>query len=259
MTDGSLPPTGEGSRGSSSAERDALRQRPKGWPVLHMRWEKLLFLHWRWDVKDLQRRLPAELVVDTFQGAAWLGIVPFFMRRVHPTGLLAIPWLSDFLELNVRTYVTDRHGRPGVWFFSLACNQPIAVELARRTFGLNYVQATMSAPIDNSGWCYYHSQRKGAAASHIEYRPAFSGDPAQIDTLEHFLVERYVLYSRSPTGHLLSGRVHHPAYQITQAEVRACDFSAALADGFPDPGRAPDYMHTSLDQAVEAWSVERVA
>jgi len=243
---------------SSTSDRESLQERPSGWPLLHMRWEKLLFLHWRWDAADLQRRLPPGLTVDTFQGEAWLGVVPFFMSRVHPTGLLAVPWLSDFLELNVRTYVTDRHGQPGVWFFSLACNQPIAVELARRTFGLNYVHATMSAPIDGSGWCHYHSQRKGTAASHIDYRPAFSGDLAQADTLEHFLVERYALYSRSPTGHLLSGRVHHPAYQITTAEVRACDFSAALGDGFADPGRAPDYAHTSLDQAVEAWPVERV-
>ena len=119
-----------------------------------MRWEQLLFLHWAWDPAEIQKTLPRGLFVDTFDGQAWLGIVPFFMRRVHPRGLPCVPWLSDFLELNVRTYVYNSAGRPGIWFYSLVCNQPLAVELAKRCFHFNYVHARMHAQVDQSATVY---------------------------------------------------------------------------------------------------------
>jgi uncharacterized protein len=223
-----------------------------------MRWEKLLFLHWRRVPSEIQSRLPAGLQVDTFQGEAWLGIVPFFMRRVRPTGLPTVPWLSDFLELNVRTYVVDTQGRPGVWFFSLACNQPIAVELARNLFGLSYVHARMSALVDNQGWCRYESHRKGTRPAVLEYRPATSGMPAEPDTLEHFLVERYLLYSQKSSGRLLCGQVNHPRYEIAPVEVGTVDFIAACADGFRDEGRPPDHSVAARNLTVKAWPVHAV-
>jgi len=240
----------------TSADRAALQHRPRGWPVLHMRWEKLLFLHWRWDPADIQSRLPAGLWVDTFQDDAWLGIVPFFMRGVRPTGLPAVPWLSDFLELNVRTYVFDAQGRPGVWFFSLACNQPIAVEIARRTYGLNYVHARMEAKL--VGGCLdYHCARQDsdAAGAGFQYEPVTSGEPASPDSLEFFLVERYLLFARTPSGRLVSGRVHHPPYLIRPTPVALWDFHAAVADGFSDPLRPPDHILGAADLAVAAWPI----
>lgn len=99
--------------------------------VMHQRWESLLFLHWRVPAATIQQTLPAGLTVDTFEGEAYLGISPFFMRQVRPTGLPAVPWLSDFLELNVRTYVYNADGVPGIWFYSLDCDQPLAVAGAR--------------------------------------------------------------------------------------------------------------------------------
>ncbi len=223
-----------------------------------MRWEKLLFLHWRWDAAEIQARLPVGLQVDTFRGEAWLGIVPFFMRRVRPIGLPAVPWLSNFLELNVRTYVVDGHGRPGVWFFSLACNQPVAVELARRTFGLNYVHAKMEVRSDEKGWLRYECARRRASPAVLEYQPTNLGRPAELDSLEHFLVERYILYSLSPTGRLFSGQIHHTRYEFLPAEVRLADFAAARADGFSDPQRPADHGLVARDLRVEAWPIRPV-
>ena len=122
-------------------ERLLVRGRPKTKPVLQMQWKELLFLHWSWDAREIQATLPTGLFADTFDGKAWLAIVPFFMRKVHPMVLPCLPWLSNFLELNVRTYVHDGAGVPGVWFYSLVCNQPLVVELARRWYHLNYVHA----------------------------------------------------------------------------------------------------------------------
>lgn len=238
---------------ASSAARETLAQRPPGWVALHMRWEKLLFLHWRWDPTEIQARLPVGLHVDTFEGEAWLGIVPFYMQRVRPSLLPAVPWLSDFLELNVRTYVVDAQGRPGVWFFSLACNHPVAVVVARGTFGLNYIHAKMRATLDASGWCDYECQRKGAAPARFRYRPTTIGRRAEVDTLEHFLVERYMLFAKAPGGKLVCGRVHHPRYEIAPAGGVEGDFAPATADGFSNPGRPADHIAVARDLQVEAW------
>jgi uncharacterized protein YqjF (DUF2071 family) len=113
-------------------QREAARHPdPKQGTVMRQRWENLLFLHWRVDPAVIQRSLPAGLHVDTFEESAWIGIVPFAMRDVRPAGLPAIGPISNFLELNVRTYVHDERGVPGVWFYSLDCNQPLAVIIAR--------------------------------------------------------------------------------------------------------------------------------
>ena len=153
-------------------ERLLVRGKPSAKPVLQMQWKQLLFLHWSWDAREIQGTLPDGLFVDTFDGKAWLAIVPFFMRRVHPMGLPCVPWLSNFLELNVRTYVHDGAGVPGVWFYSLACNQPLAVELARRFFHLNYVHARMEARIDTHNVCSYKARRRGIAEASFRYGPS---------------------------------------------------------------------------------------
>lgn len=229
------------------------RKRPDGWPLLRMRWENLLFLHWRWEKEDLQKRLPDGLTVDTHEGQAWLGVVPFFMRKVHPTGMPCLPWVSNFLELNVRTYVRDEKGRPGVWFFSLACNQPLAVRAARWSYGLNYVDARMNARMKNN-ILEYRSTR-GGCETRLVYEPARAGDCATPGTLEDFLLERYVLFTRTRSGSLASGEVHHTPYQWRHANVEEWDFGAAEADTFHPPKRAPDHQAVALPVNVAAWPI----
>ena len=234
-------------------KRLACRERPAGRPALRMRWEDLLFLHWAWDATVIQKTLPEGLQVDVFEGRAWLGVVPFFMRRVHPLGLPCVPWLSDFLELNVRTYVHDAKGTPGVWFYSLACDQPVAVEIARRFFHLNYVHARMKAERGEKEVVY--SSRRQAQTS--AYRYAADGPPAEAQpgTLEFFLLERYVLFSTGRDGHIYSGRVHHAPYQFAPARVEEWSFLPAVEDGFADSGRPPDHGLFSPGVDVEAWAI----
>src|SRR5260370_520901 len=115
------------------------RQQPRRQsPVMFQRWLHLLFLHWPVSPEIVQMTLPKGLQVDTFEGNAWVGIVPFFMQGVRPAGFISFPGISNFLELNLRTYVRDANGRPGIWFYSLDANQPLAVCLARATFALPY-------------------------------------------------------------------------------------------------------------------------
>ena len=111
---------------------------------MYQRWDRLLFLHWEYSPDAIQETLPPGLSVDTFEGRAFLGVVPFFMRNIRPRVLPAVPYLSNFLECNVRTYVHDENGVPGVWFFSLDTNRWLAYKIARIAFRLPYYWAAMN-------------------------------------------------------------------------------------------------------------------
>lgn len=232
-----------------------MRQRPAAKPVLQMQWKQLLFLHWSWDAREIQATLPAGLFADTFEGKAWLAIVPFIMRRVRPRGLPCLPWISNFLELNVRTYVHDGAGVPGVWFYSLVCNQPLAVELARRWYHLNYVHARMEAGVDRSGTCSYKARRRGFEEASYRYGPSGAKAATEPGTLEFFLVERYVLFSAGRSRQLYAGRVHHSPYRAGPACIGEWSFVPAMADGFKSPGRPADHMMVAEDLEVQAWPI----
>jgi len=214
------------------AQRLAVRERPATPIVGRQRWSNLLFLHWKVEASAVQATLPAGLFVDTFEGDAYVGIVPFFMDRVRPAWLPPLPWVSWFLELNVRTYVHDREGRPGVWFYSLDCNQPLAVAIARRFFHLPYFHAKMSAT-RRDGAVEYHSQRRGTPVrSSYAWQPAGETREAAPGSLEFFLVERYVLFSADRNGALHCGRVHHQPYRISHAAVPEYSVEPARQEGF---------------------------
>ncbi len=243
-------------------QRLAERARPDGRVVLYQRWEHLLFLHWRWEISEVQRTLPAGLTVDVHDGSAWLGLVPLFMREVRPRFVPSIPALTDFLELNLRTYVYDAAGRPGLYFYSLECDQPVAVEMARRFLSLRYEHAAMQAQVDAEGWVDFESQRRGANEKAVfRYHPF--GPPAAEplpDTIEFFLLERYRLFASSgQAGDLHSIRVCHAPYRVQQAQVfQWGDVPLRLA-GFDPAGRAPDHLCVTDPQDVETFAPEVVA
>lgn len=223
-----------------------------------MRWDNLLFLHWEWDPGDLRMRLPPGLLLDTFDGRSYLGVVPFRMRRVRPAFFPPSPWLSNFEELNVRTYVIGPDGSPGVWFFSLACNQPLAVEVAKAFFHLNYRHAVMRSRIEE-GMCHLTSRRQGSRAGRFVY-PADCPDarPARVGSIEEFLLERYALYSADAKGQLYRGDVYHDRYQIRSIPTPIHSFQTAVDDGFSPPGRAPAHCHCALPVDVRADPVRRI-
>jgi uncharacterized protein YqjF (DUF2071 family) len=240
----------------------AERDRPAGRPVMRQQWAQLLFLHWTWDAAAVQRTLPAGLTVDTFDGRAWIGLVPFFMRRVRPAGCPAVPGVSDFLELNVRTYVHDARGRPGVWFYSLDCNQWLAVKVARTFFHLPYEHATMSAVVDaTTGEVDYAAGRRGQAEeSRFLYRAAGAGQAAVPSSLEFFLVERYTLFAHAARrDRLYVGRVAHAPYQVAGAEVPVWDDGMMRLAGFDPAGRPPEHRCTAAAVDVDVFPLRRVS
>src|SRR5690606_31147711 len=188
-----------------------------------MRWESLLFIHWAVDADLIVPTLPRDIELDTFEGRAWIGIVPFLMTNTHPRFVPPLPGISRFLELNVRTYVTV-DGVPGVWFYSLDAASKLAVRGARWLFHLPYFDARMSFQRDADGWIHYTSTRthRGAKPAELDmvYRPTGEAYPSPANELDHFLTDRFCLYSADQQGNLYRGQIHHLPWPLQPVEAR---------------------------------------
>jgi uncharacterized protein YqjF (DUF2071 family) len=223
---------------------------------LRQTWYQLLFAHWRVEPRRLALLLPPPLELDLFHGEAWVGVVPFGMRRVAPRRLPALPWISRFLELNVRAYVRHR-GKAGVYFFSLDAANPLAVEIARRWYGLNYLRARMSLE-ERGGWVEYRSRRTDRRASDAElavrYQPQGLPSVASVGTLESFLVDRYRLFT-AREGLVRCAEIHHGPWPLQRARADFGTNTMARAAGIELDGAAPHLLYAREIEVV-AWSPE---
>lgn len=243
----------------TSADRLNARLRPKGFPVMRQRWSGLLFLHWPVPPDSIQALLPPGLHVDTFEGRAWIGVVPFFMDRIRPSLLPPVPGLSWFREMNVRTYVHDDRGVPGVWFLSLDCDQPLAVEIARRFFHLPYEHARMDV-VREGGLISYRCERDGIEQdpAHFIYEAPRNTTQAIEDTLEWFLVERYVLFSVNRGGILCEGRVHHQPYRIAPVQCPKWYAAPIGWNGLETPSGPPVSILGAEAVDVEVFPLRKI-
>ena len=228
-------------------DRLAPAARPGGTPAGYQTWRDLTFLHWRVPAGVVADKLPAGLEVDTFGGDAWVGLVPFLMTGVRPRWFVPVPGVSTFRETNVRTYVTcrtDRGGRePGVYFFSLDADAWPAVLVARRVWRLPYFRASM-ALTKRAGRITYETRRvwpgPRGAGGRVAVTPVGDTRAAEPGTLDHFLAERYLLFTPGPGGTLLRGRVHHTPYPLRACGDVAVDDTLTAAAGC-DVAGPPDH------------------
>jgi uncharacterized protein YqjF (DUF2071 family) len=224
------------------------------------RWRDLLFVHWPVPADRLRALLPAALALDTFEGVAYLGLVPFAMKDVRPLrGLPPLPTAAAFPETNLRTYVRHQ-GEPGVWFFSLDAASTLAVAGARLRFGLPYFRADMEL-VRAGESVRYRSHRRWPgprpATLELQYTVGAPLGPARPGTREHFLVERYVLFAQR-RGALVRGQVRHSPYPLRQAQVGALVETLTSAAGLThDDGRPPDLYSEGVDVDIFAPAVVR--
>ena len=241
--------------GDVPIDRVGPTRRPAGWSVMRMRWAHLLFLHWEVPVEALRPLVPAALEIDTYEGRAYVGLVPFTMTGVRPNLAPPVWGLSSFHELNARTYVHHRGRDPGVWFFSLDAAQATAVMIARTLMGLPYHRARMRLERPADDVIDYGSERlwPGPVPARCALRYAIRGQaaPAAVGTLEHFLIERYILYARKG-DRLLLGRVHHRPYPVQPAEVLALEEDLLAAEGVTRPAAAP-LVHYAAEVRVRVY------
>ena len=220
-----------------------------------MKWRHLLFLHWQVPVPALRTLVPRGLEIDTFAGNAYVGLVPFTMPEASPwKGMPAIPGVTNFHEVNVRTYV--RHGDDqGVWFFSLDAASRLAVAAARTTFRLPYFFASIAMDVNGQS-VHYESRRHWPkplpADCRLDYRIADEAARASAEgSLEHFLVERYLLFTESG-GRLYRGRVHHQPYELQRAELESLEQTLVWAAGIRLSSEAPHILYSpGVDVQVE--------
>lgn len=232
---------------------------PPGAPwVMAMRWENLAFLHWPVEYGALRPLVPQELELETKGGTAWIGISPFVMSGVRGRFTLPVPGLSEFPELNTRTYVSVG-GRPGVWFFSLDAASALAVKAARWVFGLPYHRARMAVAWRDGG-VEYRSRRRGPRGREVRfegsYRPSGPVASPTPGSLEHWLTERYCLYSVR-RGKLYRGEIHHAPWPLQTASVEVAENTMAAPLGIRlDP--VPPVVHFARRLDVVAWLPSRV-
>lgn len=237
----------------------SLEHRP--WPlpdgpwVMEQTWHDLLFAHWPLSPDVLRPLVPAQLPLDTYQGQCWVGVVPFWMR-IRPRGMPAIPGLSEFPELNVRTYVV-RDGKPGVYFFSLDARSRLAVWTARALYHLPYFNAKMRAEIIGDEVSYSSSRANAAAELRARYRPAASVRFRQPGDIAHWLTERYCLYTVYKSQ-VYRSDVHHAPWPLQDASADITLNTLATAAGITLPDTEP-LVHFSKRQDVVVWPLQSLS
>jgi uncharacterized protein YqjF (DUF2071 family) len=225
--------------------------------IMRQTWRNLLFAHWRMAPEALREHVPPRFELDTFDGSAWIGVIPFWMTDIAPRDLPPVPGLTETLELNVRTYVRY-NGRPGVYFFSLDAEKLLVVLGAQWFYHLPYYQAEMSMQVRNGEQIEYSSRRRsGGAALQVAYGPSGSPDLSVPGTLEHWLTERYCLYTVDESNRAWIGDIHHAPWplQPAWAEIASNTMTAPVRIELP---REPPLLHYARELKVLVWWPVRV-
>lgn len=249
-------------------DRLTCTRRPQARSIGRQSWRNLLFVHWRLPADVIEPLIPPRLSVDIYDGWAWVGLVPFTMQGVRPWWSPPVYGVSNFHETNVRTYVHCEGRDPGVWFFSLDAASSLAVRIARWRWSLPYYRAEMDLRRSDTT-IRYHSRRlwpgNPGPGTHVEAAIGdvlnVSGQPtghAAPATLEHFLAERYILYTQAnETAPLLSGRVYHCPYPLREARLLQFEQSLVAAAGVTVPDM-PDHVLFSDGVDVEVFGLTPV-
>ena len=242
-------------------DRIAPTRRPEGPPAGFHNWRTLLFVHWEVPADALRPLLPSRLSLDTFEGRAFVGLVPFTMDGIRPTRFLPpIPGVSAFHETNIRTYVHLDGEDPGVWFFSLDAANPVAVTAARVGWNLPYFFAAMSLEHEGDK-VRYRTRRHYPPPTPAELEIDWTIGPelpcAEPGTLEHFLCERYFLYAADTDGAISRGQVNHRAYPLRQATIDSMSQTLVSAAGIDVAGPPLSVLY-SPGVDVEVFAMKKV-
>jgi len=224
---------------------------------MHQKWGKLLFMHWPIDANLLRPLIPAGLEIDTFDGSAWIAIVPFTMWdiRAFPPYVPAMPGLNAMHELNVRTYV-HLNGTPGVWFFSLDCNNAAAVFGARTFYYLPYYNAELTLEQADSKIDYSLDRTdKPKANFRATWHIGTSLPTSEPDSLEFFLTERYCLFSEHKSE-LYRSQIHHQSWPLQTATLDSHTSTMIDVLKLPEP-TDPPLVHYAEEIAVDIWPLHK--
>ena len=240
------------------------RPLPSGRWAMTQRWNDLLFAHWPVPASAMAALLPDGLQVDTYQGSAWLGIVPFWLDRLKVRGVPPAPVARSFPDLNLRTYVRDEYtGTQGVYCFSMDAGNLVAVAVARAFYRLPYYWAHMQLEQRSEREFAFYSRRRFSSQPVVfqaRYRglgPTLKSAESRSGTLEYFFTERYCLFARNRDGQPIRANIHQVSWPLEEAEavIEQNDLPGSI--GITLPNREP-VLHYSRRQAVYIWPAELV-
>lgn len=232
---------------------------PIGHPISHQNWRDLLFVHWKVDKDEIQKTLPPGLFVDTFQNDAYLSVVFFNIENGSPSYFPAIPGLSNFTEINVRTYVYDENGNRGVWFYSLDINSFLASRIAYLFFSLPYYFGNFTKQILNE-MITIKGQRfdKPPLSYSVTFQPSKENDYfAKESTLEFFLLERYALFTYH-RNHLNMLCVKHTPYPLKGVKILNLQPPTWEPYTFQLNKAEPDLFHYSPEVDVDIFCLVKI-
>jgi uncharacterized protein YqjF (DUF2071 family) len=220
-------------------------------------WFDLLFIHWPISTDLLRPLIPSFLEIDTFDRTGWIGVIPLGMKNIHFRNLPPIPFTSAFLELNVRTYVRWQ-GKAGVYFFSLDATNPMAVEVARRSYFLPYFHARIKHSLHGKDILYRSERvdwRSQRAVFEAIYRSISEPRFANKGSLEEWLTERYCLMTSTPKGKPVIAEIHHKPWplQDAQALIRTNSVTEVLGIHLPD---TEPILHFARELETLEWASE---
>lgn len=233
-------------------------------PIMKQEWHNLLFLHWSIPLGIIRSHIPNQLEIDTYDDLAWIGIIPFQMRKLRPSFAFSVAPISNFTEINLRTYVKDKYNRKGVWFFSLDTQNPLGNWIARTFFHLNYrfAETEFYSTHTQCNTCRFAlpntnlpDQTFSWQSSDDEFMP--SKNP---ESLECFLTERYRLFSYNTTKNtLLTGTLAHDPYQLNRPELIEYSTDLFASNRIKFSPAYPDSILACKQTKVNVYSIETVS
>ncbi|MFN2545038.1 MAG: YqjF family protein [Actinomycetota bacterium] len=207
-------------------------------PAMYQSWNRLTFLHWRYDPAVIRPLVPSPLALETFDGDAWIGVTPFLLEGLRAPFVPTLPWLSRSPETNVRTYVVGPNGLPGIWFFSLDIARFPAFAFARTVYRLPYMWSSLELRQSATTVRYTGRRRLPERNAHydITVEPGQPFEAPELGSLDHFLTARWRLFVTYGST-VATTAVEHPPWPLHRTTVRDIDQSLLGAAGIPEPGK----------------------
>lgn len=217
---------------------------PQGNWQYYQEWNNALFLHWKIPYDELRKSVPERLDLDTFEGEAYISLVAFQMQKIRPKYLPAVKFISDFEEINLRTYVI-KDGKAGVYFLNIEAEKYLSAFVARKLSGLPYEKSNILRK--GNRFTSQNTLKKFHLEAEFEAKEKLQAKTG----LDHWLTERYCLYLED-RNQLFRFDIHHKEWEIKNVEIKKLNLSYQLKNNYPINGK-PDFIHYSEGVKVLAW------
>lgn len=219
---------------------------PNKWIYYH-EWNNALFLHWKVPLQSLRKLVPIEFEIDTFDGNAYISLVAFSMQEIRPKYLPSVEFISNFDEINLRTYIKNGN-KTGVYFLQIEAEKSLSVFIAKFLSGLPYQKAEM----DFKPQCYKSFFPLNNC--HLDVNFELKNSHNEKSELEYWLTERYCLFLKH-NNELFTYDIHHLEWELNYVDIKKLHLQYQIGD--IQLTANPDLVNYSPGVQVLAWGREK--